>query len=124
MPFLGSLPIAGGQFTRASAADTAIQSHAGRLNSASFRRFLLDLQLPVERFFMIAVVQVLDQFFEAYRTYDMEMMLSLQTDGVVWIWIDPGKNFPQFGPEGRWVGTGKDAIRAMFELDRGSLGFI
>ncbi len=70
-----------------------------------------------------AVMQVIEQFFEAYRTYDMDTMLSLHTDDAVWTWIDPGKNLPLFGPEGKWVGTGKDEIRAMFEVDRGQYGF-
>ena len=70
-----------------------------------------------------AVMRVIDQFLEAYRTYDMDTMLSLHTDDAVWTWIDPGKNLPLFGPEGKWVGTGKNEIRAMFELDRGTYGF-
>ena len=68
-------------------------------------------------------MQVIDQFLEAYRTYDVNTMLSLHTEDAVWTWIDPGKNFSFFGPEGKWVGTGKDEIRAMFALDRGEWGF-
>ena len=70
-----------------------------------------------------AVMQTMDLFFEAYRMYDMDKMLSLHTDDAVWTWIDPGKNLPILGPEGKWSGTGKDEIRAMFELDRGQYGF-
>ena len=35
-----------------------------------------------------AAMNVMDQFFEAYRTYDMDKMLSLHTDDAVWTWID------------------------------------
>lgn len=65
-------------------------------------------------------MEVMNQFFEAYRLYDVDMMLSLQTDDVVWTWIDPGKNF--WPPEGVRAGTGKDEIRAMFDEDRGQGG--
>ena len=68
-------------------------------------------------------MDMMEQFFEAYRVYDIDKMLLLHTDDAVWTWIDPGKNFPRFGPEGRWVGTGKDEIRVMFEYDRGEAGF-
>jgi steroid delta-isomerase-like uncharacterized protein len=68
-------------------------------------------------------MKVMDQFFDAYRTYDMNKMLSLHTDDVVWTWIDSGKSLPVLGPEGKLVGTGKDGIRAMFDLDRGQYGF-
>ena len=70
-----------------------------------------------------AAMTVMDQFFEAYETYDTDKLLSLHTDDAVWTWIDPGKNFPDFGPEGKMVGTGKDEIRAMFDYDRGGAGF-
>lgn len=70
-----------------------------------------------------AAMKVMDQFFDAYRTYDMNKMLSLHTDDAVWTWIDPGKSLPVLGPEGKLVGTGKDGIRAMFDLDRGQYGF-
>jgi hypothetical protein len=70
-----------------------------------------------------AVMAVIDQFFEAYRAFDVDKMLSLHTDDAVWTWIDSGKNFSAFGPTGKWVGTGKDEIRAMFEMDRGAWGF-
>jgi hypothetical protein len=70
-----------------------------------------------------AVMEVMAQFYEAYRTYDTDLLLSLHTDDAVWTWIDEGKNFPNFGPEGIWVGTGKDEIRAMFDFDRGAQGF-
>lgn len=66
---------------------------------------------------------VIDQFFEAYKTYDTDKLLSLHTDDAVWTWIDPGKNFTDFGPEGKWIGTGKDEIRTMFDADRGEGGF-
>ena len=49
-----------------------------------------------------AVMQTMDLFFEAYRIYDMDKMLSLHTDDTVWTWIDPGKNLPILGPEGKW----------------------
>jgi len=78
---------------------------------------------PVTQQDKAAVMDVMDQFFEAYRVYDMDKMLSLQTDDVVWTWIDPGKNFTDFGPEGKMVGTGKDEVRAMFDFDRGGAGF-
>lgn len=71
-----------------------------------------------------AAMAVMNQFFEAYRVYDMDKMLSLYTDDAVWTWIDPGKNFPAFGAEGIWVGTGKAEIAEMFEFDRGEGGFI
>ncbi len=77
---------------------------------------------PVDESAQKAAMEVMDQFFEAYRTYDTEKMLSLQTDDAVWTWIDPGKNFPDFGPEGILVGTGQDEIQAMFEYDRGAAG--
>lgn len=68
-------------------------------------------------------MDVLEQFFEAYREYDVDKMLALHTEDAVWTWIDPAQRFPHFGPEGRWVGAGKDEIRAMFEFDRGEAGF-
>ncbi|MBW7881020.1 MAG: nuclear transport factor 2 family protein, partial [Caldilineaceae bacterium] len=77
---------------------------------------------PVAQQEQAAAMSVLDQFFAAYETYDIDKMLALQTDDVVWTWIDPGKNFPDLGPEGRLVATGKDEIQAMFEYDR-SAGF-
>ncbi|MFZ1769711.1 MAG: ester cyclase, partial [Caldilinea sp.] len=67
-----------------------------------------------------AAMAVMDQFFEAYKAYDMDKMLALQTDDVVWTWIDPGKNF--WAPEGVRAGKGKEEIRAMFEEDRGAGG--
>jgi steroid delta-isomerase-like uncharacterized protein len=70
-----------------------------------------------------ATMGVVEQLFEAYEDYDREKILSLHTDDAVWTWIDPGKNFPVFGPEGRQVGVGKEAILAMFDSDRGELGF-
>ncbi len=69
-----------------------------------------------------AVMEVMAQFYEAYRAYDTELLLSLHTEDAVWTWIDEGKNFPNFGPEGIWVGTGADEIRAMFDFDRGESG--
>jgi ketosteroid isomerase-like protein len=62
-------------------------------------------------------MSVMDQFFAAYSAYDMDKMLSLQTDDVVWTWIDPGKNF--WPPEGVRAGASKDEIRVMFDEDRG-----
>lgn len=70
-----------------------------------------------------AVMQLISRFFAAYDSYDIEGMLSLHTDDVVWTWIDPGKNIPAFGPEGKVVGTGKQEIRKFFEMDRGAAGF-
>ena len=70
-----------------------------------------------------AAMAVMNQFFEAYRVYDMDKILSLHTNDAVWTWIDPGKNFPAFGAEGIWVGTGKDEIAEMFKFDRGEGGF-
>lgn len=70
-----------------------------------------------------AALEVMDQFYKAYDDYDMDAMLALHTDNAVWTWIDEGKNFPDFGPEGKLVGPGKEAIGAMFTSDRGEGGF-
>lgn len=68
------------------------------------------------------VMDVIDQFFAAYETYDTDKLLALHTDDAVWTWIDEGKNFPNFGPEGIWIGTGREEIGAMFDFDRGESG--
>lgn len=62
-----------------------------------------------------AAIEVIDQFLEAYESYDMEKLLALHADDAVWTWLDSGKNFPDFGPDGVLIGSGKDAIQAMFE---------
>jgi ketosteroid isomerase-like protein len=68
-------------------------------------------------------MQVINKLFAAYDAYDVEGMLSLHTDDVVWTWIDPGKNIPSFGPEGKLIAKGKEEIRKFFELDRGKRGY-
>ncbi len=68
-------------------------------------------------------MQVINRFFAAYDAYDIEGMLSLHTDDAIWTWIDPGKNLPIFGPEGKLIATGKQEIRKFFEMDRGEYGF-
>ena len=78
-----------------------------------------DVRVPDEHRSM----QVINRFVGAYNSYDIDTMLGLQTDDVTWTWIDPGKKFPQFGPEGKIVGTGKQEIRKLFDMDRGELGF-
>ena len=78
-----------------------------------------DVRVPDEHRSM----QVINRFVGAYNSYDIDAMLGLQTDDVTWTWIDPGKKFPQFGPEGKIVGTGKKEIRKLFDMDRGELGF-
>lgn len=70
-----------------------------------------------------AAMQVMDQFFAAYRTNDIDKLLALHTPDAVWTWIDPGKNFPAFGAEGKWVESGSEGIRKMFKFDRGEGGF-
>ena len=71
-----------------------------------------------------AAMGVIEQFLDAYKTYDVDKMLALHTDDATWTWIDPGRNFPDFGPEGNLVGNGKEAIKAMFDTDRGELGMV
>lgn len=70
-----------------------------------------------------AALQVMDQFFAAYRADDIDKLLALHTPDAVWTWIDPGKNFPAFGAEGKWVESSPDGIRKMFKFDRGEGGF-
>jgi predicted ester cyclase len=70
-----------------------------------------------------AAMAVIDQFFKAYEDYDVDTLLSLHTDDATWTWIDPGKNFPDFGPEGIMAGKGKAEIAAMFKYNRGDNGF-
>lgn len=70
-----------------------------------------------------AAQQVMAQFYQAYNDYDMDAMLALHTDDAVWTWIDEGKNFAEFGPEGKLIGPTKEAIAAMFTSDRGEGGF-
>jgi uncharacterized protein (TIGR02246 family) len=70
-----------------------------------------------------ATKAVIDDFYAAYEAFDVAKLLSLHTDDAVWTWADPGKNFPDFGPEGKSVGIGHETIQAMFEADRGELGF-
>ena len=70
-----------------------------------------------------AAMGVMAQFFDAYRTNDIDKLLALHTDDAVWTWIDPGRNFPAFGAEGKWIGTGKSEIAEMFKFDRGEGGF-
>ena len=71
-----------------------------------------------------AAMGVTEQFLKAYEAYGVDTMLALHTDDATWTWIDPGKNFTEFGPEGKLVGNGKDAIKAMFDTDRGELGMV
>ncbi|MCB0052746.1 MAG: hypothetical protein KDE24_24750, partial [Caldilinea sp.] len=71
-----------------------------------------------------AAMGVIEDFLGAYEAYDVDRMLALHTDDATWTWIDPGKNFPDFGPEGKLVGSGKEAIQAMFDTDRGELGMV
>ena len=71
-----------------------------------------------------AAMGVIEEFLDAYEAYDVDKMLALHTDDAAWTWIDPGKNFPDFGPEGKLVGNGKDEIQAMFDTDRGELGMV
>jgi len=78
---------------------------------------------PAEQPSEKAAMQVMDEFFAAYRANDIDKLLALHTDDAVWTWIDPGKNFAAFGAEGKWVETGKDGIRKMFKFDRGEGGF-
>ena len=68
-------------------------------------------------------MQVMSRFFAAYDNYDIEGMLSLHTDDALWTWIDPAKKIPQFGPDGKLTGAGKEGIRKLFEMDRGRGGF-
>jgi len=69
------------------------------------------------------MMDIMSKFFVAYNTYDIDGVMSLHTDDVVWTWIDPGKNFPNFGPEGKLVGKGKQEIKKLFDEDRKALGF-
>ncbi|WAC07397.1 MAG: nuclear transport factor 2 family protein [Thermodesulfobacteriota bacterium] len=78
-----------------------------------------DVRIPNEH----PSMQIVNQFVAAYNSYDTNAMLALHTDDAIWNWIDPGKNFPQFGPEGMAVGTGKQEIRKLFDMDRGKYGF-
>ena len=68
-------------------------------------------------------MQIINQFVAAYNSYDTNAMLALHTDDAIWTWIDPGKNFDWFGPEGKIVGTGKHGIQKLFDKDRGEYGF-
>ena len=68
-------------------------------------------------------MQAVNRLFVAYDDYDVEGMLALHADDAVWTWIDPGKNIPEFGPEGKLIATGKQEIRKFFELDRGQKGY-
>lgn len=68
-------------------------------------------------------MQIINQFITAYNSYDINAMLALHTDDAIWTWIDPGKNFPQLGPEGKIVGIEKHEIRKLFDWDRGENGF-
>ena len=49
-------------------------------------------------------MQVINKLFAAYDAYDVEGMLSLHTDDVVWTWIDPGKNIPSFAASSTKLG--------------------
>jgi hypothetical protein len=78
-----------------------------------------DVRIPDEH----PSMQIINQFVAAYDSYDTNVMLALHTDDAMWTWIDPGKNIPWFGPEGKVVGTGKQEIRKLFDKDRGEKGY-
>jgi hypothetical protein len=78
-----------------------------------------DVRIPDEH----PSMQIINQFVAAYNSYDTNVMLALHTDDAIWTWIDPGKNFPWFGPKGKLVGTGKQEIRKLFDKDRGEYGY-
>ncbi len=78
-----------------------------------------DVSIPNEH----PSMQIIHQFIEAYNSNDINGLLALHTEDAIWIWIDPGKNVRDWGPEGKAVGMGKEEIRKMFDMDRGEGGY-
>ena len=59
----------------------------------------------------VEAIAVMDQFFEAYKTYDMDKMLALHTDDAVWTWIDRVKTSRTLVRKAKWLELAKTRFR-------------